>query len=87
MSLPSSQDGKDDENVSIVGLWTVTFNSNGQVFDQGYDQWHSDGTEILNDTAPPQPANGAGTICLILSGRLQEDRATILQTRPSWFCF
>jgi hypothetical protein len=34
------------------------------VFDEGYDQWHSDGTEILNDTAPPQPANGAGTICL-----------------------
>ena len=63
-SSPSSAVRKDDENASIVGLWTVTFNSNGQVFDQGYDQWHSDGTEILNDIAPPQPANGAGTICL-----------------------
>lgn len=50
--------------VSIVGLWTATFASGGQVFDMGYDQWHSDGTEILNDVAPPQPANGAGTICL-----------------------
>lgn len=49
---------------SIVGLWTATFTSGGQVFDMGYDQWHSDGTEILNDIAPPQPANGAGTICL-----------------------
>ena len=64
MSSPASQDGKVDENVSIVGLWSVTFNSNGQVFDKGYDQWHGDGTEILNDIAPPQPANGAGTICL-----------------------
>jgi hypothetical protein len=42
----------------------VTFNADGQVFDQGFDQWHSDGTEILNDTAPPQPPNGAGTVCL-----------------------
>jgi hypothetical protein len=47
-----------------VGFWHVLFTSGGQVFDEGYDQWHSDGTEILNDTAPPQPANGAGTICL-----------------------
>src|SRR5215475_10994631 len=30
---------------SIVGLWYVVFVSGGQVFDTGYDQWHSDGTE------------------------------------------
>ena len=64
MSLPSSRDGKPGENVSIVGLWAVTFNSKGQVFDQGYDQWHSGGTEILNDIAPPEPANGSGAFCL-----------------------
>ncbi|HUI41878.1 MAG TPA: hypothetical protein VL523_07910 [Terriglobia bacterium] len=49
---------------SIVGLWNVTFYSGGQVFDQGFDQWHSDGTEILNDNAPPLPANGTGNMCL-----------------------
>ena len=54
----------EDDDPSIVGFWHVLFTSGGQVFDEGYDQWHSDGTEILNDTAPPQPANGAGTICL-----------------------
>jgi hypothetical protein len=54
----------EDDDASIVGFWHVLFTSGGQVFDEGYDQWHSDGTEILNDTAPPQPANGAGTICL-----------------------
>ena len=58
----TEEDG--DDNASIVGLWHVLFVSGGQVFDEGYDQWHSDWTEILNDTAPPQPANGAGTICL-----------------------
>jgi len=49
---------------SIVGLWHVLLVSDGQPFDEGFDQWHRDGTEILNDTAPPQPANGAGTVCL-----------------------
>jgi len=49
---------------SIVGLWHVLLISDGQPFDEGFDQWHRDGTEILNDTAPPQPANGAGTVCL-----------------------
>jgi hypothetical protein len=62
-AFPSIEEDEDDD-ASIVGLWHVLFVSGGQVFDEGYDQWHSDGTEILNDTAPPQPANGAGTICL-----------------------
>jgi len=55
---------KQDDDASIVGFWHVLFVSGGQVFDEGYDQWHNDWTEILNDTAPPQPANGTGTICL-----------------------
>jgi len=46
--------------VSIVGLWNVTFNSGGQVVDQGFDQWQAGGTEILNDTPPP----ATGNICL-----------------------
>jgi hypothetical protein len=54
----------EDDDASIVGFWHVLLVSGGQPFDEGFDQWHSDGTEILNDTAPPQPANGAGTICL-----------------------
>ena len=54
----------EDDDPSIVGFWHVLFISGGQTFDEGFDQWHSDGTEILNDTAPPQPANGTGTICL-----------------------
>jgi len=54
----------DGDGASIVGLWHVYFVANGQPFDEGFDQWHSDGTEVLNDTAPPQPANGAGTVCL-----------------------
>ena len=55
---------KQDHDASIVGFWHVLFVSGGQVFDEGNDQWHSDLTEILNDTAPPQPANGTCTVCL-----------------------
>lgn len=34
----------------IVGMWSVTFvdGATGKVADFGYQQWHSDGTEILN---------------------------------------
>lgn len=33
----------------IVGMWSVTFvDASGKVSDFGYQQWHSDGTEILN---------------------------------------
>jgi len=45
---------------TIVGLWNVNFISGGQSVDQGFDQWNSDGTEILNDTPPP----ATGNVCL-----------------------
>lgn len=34
---------------SVVGMWSFTFHDdNGNVVDFGYQQWHSDGTEIMN---------------------------------------
>ncbi len=33
-----------DADPSIVGLWKTTFTSGGQVVDEGFDQWNSDGT-------------------------------------------
>jgi len=49
------------DNAFIVGLWHVKFMSSGQLYDEGFDAWHSDGTEILNDNGVP-PA--AGNVCL-----------------------
>ena len=40
------------EHPSIVGLWKVTLTSGGSVIDVGFDAWHSDGTETLNDSSP-----------------------------------
>lgn len=41
-----------DRRTSIVGLWQVTFMVDGVVTDIGFDAWHGDGTETLNDAAP-----------------------------------
>jgi hypothetical protein len=67
---------------AIVGLWLVKFYSGGQLFDQGFDQFHSDGLEILNDIAPPVPPSSSGTICL---GVWKEvDHNTIKLRHPAW---
>jgi hypothetical protein len=71
-----------ENEASIVGLWHVFFVSGGQPFDEGFDEWHSDGTEILNDTAPPQPANGAGTVCLGVYKQIAP--ATYKLRHPFW---
>ena len=36
------------EGAAIVGMWKIQMLANGDVFDFGYQQWHNDGTEILN---------------------------------------
>jgi len=48
-----------DADDSIVGFWDVRFLlPTGELIDEGFDQFHSDGLEILNDNGAPQPANG-----------------------------
>jgi hypothetical protein len=61
---PSFQGGPDPAGpASIVGLWQVTFfvDNTSAIWDQGYEQWHADGTEFTMDVAVP-PA--AGNICV-----------------------
>jgi len=63
---------------SIVGLWLTTFTSGGQIVDQGFDVWTSDGTEILNDTPPP----ATGNVCL--GTYIQIGPNTFVLKHPSW---
>lgn len=35
----------------------TTFTSDGEVTDAGFDVWHSDGTQLLNDNPPPVTGN------------------------------
>ena len=35
-------------NHSIVGMWSFRMTANGAQVDFGYQQWHSDGTELMN---------------------------------------
>jgi hypothetical protein len=61
----------------IVGLWSVTFYSGGAIVDQGFDAWHSDGTEILNDVTDPIEDN----VCL---GVWSQAGRTFKLKHPSW---
>ena len=45
---------------SIVGLWYARFVTGGQLVDDGFDVWLSDGLEILNDSTIPSQGN----VCL-----------------------
>jgi hypothetical protein len=61
-------DASSDSSASIVGLWHITFVSNGNnvapffipdgaMLDDGYAQWHSDSTEIMNSGRDPATSN------------------------------
>lgn len=64
---------------SIVGLWKVTVYSGGQIVDVGFDAWHSDGTEILNDYTDPVEGN----VCLGVWKQIGP--RTYKLKHPSWF--
>ena len=60
--LVSSHQGS---NNGIIGFWKVKFVAEGNaggppdgtVIDNGFAQWHSDGTEIMNSSKPPVTSN------------------------------
>jgi len=56
-------DGDDDGNASIVGLWSITYyvGRSSNIWDQGFEQWHSDGLELNNDNAVPP---SLGNVCV-----------------------
>jgi|SRR5437867_4051054 len=61
LSLAAGQTASDDR---IVGFWKVKFVAEGNpgipdgiVIDNGFVQWHGDGTEIMNSSRPPATGN------------------------------
>ena len=72
-----------DENSPIVGLWDVKLFIDGNQVDEGFDQWHSDGTEVLNDNGEPEPPNSTGAVCLGVFK--QTGPRTYKLTHPGWF--
>jgi len=60
----ADNDGSDGQIGQIVGFWKFKFVSegttgipDGAVVDNGFTQWHSDGTEITNSFRPPATGN------------------------------
>ena len=48
---------------SIVGLWHIKYfvGNSKTLWDEGFEQWHSDGTELSNDNAVPP---SLGNVCV-----------------------
>ncbi|MGB9415830.1 MAG: hypothetical protein WCB58_05885 [Acidobacteriaceae bacterium] len=55
------EEDKNYREPSIVGFWHFKQMSGTNVFDAGYEQWHSDGTEIFNSGSR---APDTGNFCL-----------------------
>jgi hypothetical protein len=64
---------------AFVGLWDVKLYSQGQLFDEGFDTFHSDGTEILITQDNPITENVCPGVWE------QTGPATIKVKHPSWY--
>jgi hypothetical protein len=59
-------------------MWKVTFSSGGAAVDQAFEVFHSDGTELMVDTAPP----ATGNVCTGVWARI--DGVNFKLNHPSW---
>lgn len=64
---------------AFVGLWDIKLYSQGQLFDEGFDTFHSDGTELLITEDNPITENVCPGVWE------QTGPATINVTHPSWY--
>jgi len=63
---------------SVVGLWQVTYSSNGAVVDMAWEAFHSDGTESLIDVTAPAEGNSC------LGVWVQMTPTSYKLTHPAW---
>ncbi len=77
VTSPSTTNG--EAQAVIVGLWAVEFTPDAGPPYQGFDVWHSDGTEILNDNSV---APAAGNVCVGIWK--QTSGGTIQLKHPAW---
>jgi hypothetical protein len=74
--LPSASKPKAQ---AFVGLWDVKLYSQGQLFDEGFDTFHNDGTELLITQDNPITENVCPGVWE------QTGPATIKVKHPSWY--
>ena len=82
-------DSNTERDRTIVGFWHVTFTSegttnppipDGTVVDNGFAQWHSDKTEIMNSSRPP----ATGSFCLGVFEKTGRAAYTLNHFALSW---
>jgi hypothetical protein len=66
------------DELSVVGFWYVRFSAGGQLVDDGFDAWLSDGIEMLNDS----PAPSSGAVCMGVWTKTAP--FTYVVKHPSW---
>ena len=66
------------DHPAVTGLWDIKFYAEGQLVDEGFDAWHADGIETLNDNPPP----ATGNVCLGVFA--QTGQRTFKLKHPSW---
>jgi hypothetical protein len=64
---------------AFVGLWDIKLYSEGQFFDEGFDMFHNDGTELLNTQDNPITENVCPGVWE------QTGPSTIKVKHPSWY--
>lgn len=75
-AVPSSSQPKAQ---AFVGLWDVKIYSQGQLFDEGFDTFHNDGTELLITEDNPITENVCPGVWE------QTGPSTIKVKHPSWY--
>jgi hypothetical protein len=70
--------GGDPSAQDLVGLWQIVYTSGGQVTDQAFEVWHSDGTEEILDITPPAEENACFGVWV------ETSHDTVKVKHPSW---
>ena len=80
--LPLLVADRDDSVDGIVGFWIVTYVlPDGTVFGNGFQQWHSDGTEIHYDTQAPA---ARGNVCLGIWKKTERSHYSLNHFFQNW---
>jgi hypothetical protein len=79
LSLENAPLNSKSKTTSFVGLWDIKIYSQGQFFDEGFDAFHNDSTEILITQDNPITEN----VCLGVWE--QTGPSTIKVKHPSWY--
>lgn len=76
--LQSGETALQTDDQTLVGLWDVRYMIGTQLYDEVFDQFHSDGNEVAIDIVPPV----SGNVCLGIWNKTQSRAFSV--KHPFW---